>query len=417
MEPVLQWLRGDLATPGSAWNSLWPVFLIGGYFLGGLALYVLRTLAIGRYHDREVEERGSSAVLGSWARSYFAWLMRPIWALLLASGIPANAITTLSVLVSMLAGVAIAAGHFSLGGWLYILSGCCDFFDGRLARRTGSAGPAGAALDSVLDRYSESAVLFGLAWFYRDSWVLLCVLLTLAGSFLVSYVRARGEGLGVVAKVGLMQRPERLALLGGALALAPLLEVRLTPDPARPENLLTVIGLVVLAISTQITALRRLLFVVRELDRKPGVALLSRGRGSLLRNIVAAAVATGIDFAVVVGLVSRAGLSPEYATGCGCLVGALVNFAINRLWTFSANGTTGTQVLRYSIASSTGAVLNASGVAVLLLLPDLDYQLAWLLARVAIFLGWSYPLHKSYVFRHGTPEPHELDIETAGVDV
>ena len=112
-------------------------------------------------------------------------------------------------------------GQFSLGGWLYLCSGACDFLDGRLARITGKSSASGAALDSILDRYSEAAMLIGLAWYYRESWVLLPVLAFLAGSFLVPYVRARGEGLGLHLKVGLMQRPERVVVLGVAVVFSP----------------------------------------------------------------------------------------------------------------------------------------------------------------------------------------------------
>ena len=69
--------------------------------------------------------------------------------------------------------VALAAGRFALGGWLYLFAGILDVLDGRIARARGLASKKGAALDSVLDRYSDSAVLVGLSWYYRDSWVLL----------------------------------------------------------------------------------------------------------------------------------------------------------------------------------------------------------------------------------------------------
>ncbi len=230
--------------------------------------------------------------------------------------------------------------------------------------------------------------------------MLLCVLLTLTGSFLVSYVRARGEGLGVSVTIGLMQRPERLALLGGSLALSPLVEATFTPHDDRPLHVLTVVVLLVLAVSTHTTALRRLLFLLDELRDRPRLSILSRERGSLFRNIVAASIATAIDFAFVVFLVSRAKFDPAWATALGCALGGVVGFVINRTWTFSTNGAARTQAVRYAFASATTAGLNTAGVAVLLFLPDLAYQLAWLLVRIAVFVGWSYPLHRTYVFEH-----------------
>ena len=395
---MLPWLRGDLSTEERVWGALLPILVIGGYFVGGLLCYVVRTALFGRYVDAEIEDRGHSAMLGRWSRSYFAWLMQPIWNLIYGLGIPPNALTTLSLLLSGTSAVALAAGRFSLGGWLYICAGSCDFFDGRLARRTGRATKAGAALDSILDRYGECAVLVGLAWFYRDSWVLFAVLSTLVGSFMISYVRARGEGLGVDVKVGMLQRPERLTLLGGALALSPILEAWLDPSEAHPLHAAAVVALVVLAVGTQVTALRRMFYLLGELEEKPRLSVFSAERGSLLRNVVAAALATLGDFAFVVLLVDRAALAPELATACGCVVGGILNFSINRLWTFHANGRTASQALRYAFVSGTSAALNAAGVAVLLFLPDIPYQLAWILARCAVFIGWSFPLHKGYVF-------------------
>jgi len=148
MDSILQYLRGDLSTSGRVWSAIAPVLIMGGYFILGLCLYVVRTLIWGRYRDAEMEARGSSLMLGRWFRSYFAWLMRPIWSLLFRLQIPPNAITTLALLLSLTAAVALAGGRFALGGWLYICAGSCDFFDGRLARESGRASKAGAATKS-----------------------------------------------------------------------------------------------------------------------------------------------------------------------------------------------------------------------------------------------------------------------------
>jgi phosphatidylglycerophosphate synthase len=100
-------------------------------------------------------------LLGLWIRRYFVWVTRIPWRAVEASGVPANALTTLAALLALASGVAFAAGHFALGGWLYIFSGILDVFDGRLARAQQRAGPMGAVLDSVLDRYGDAAVLTG----------------------------------------------------------------------------------------------------------------------------------------------------------------------------------------------------------------------------------------------------------------
>lgn len=410
MQDVISWLKGDLTTAGRIWGAIAPALLLGSYFFGGLLIYMFRVVLKGGYRDAEIEARGSSALIGMRARNFFAWVMRPIWGLLQRAQVPPNAVTTLSVLLACAAGVSVAVGRFALGGWLYLFAGACDFIDGRLARVTGKASPAGAALDSVLDRYAESAILVGLAWFYRDSWVLLAVLVTLVGSHLVPYVRARGEGLGVDVKVGLMQRPERLVLLGATVAFSPIIEAWLVPLDTKPIHRLAVLGIVILAAATQLTAAQRLAHVLGKLDPRTAATFKrATDRGGIARNIIAALVATGVDFLMVTVLVSLASADPRLATALGCVVGGVTNFAINRIWTFGSTAPAIGQAWRYGFVSASSALLNSGGVAILLFLPALDYRLAWIIVRGAVFLAWNYPLHRDYVFSDepdGIEQPH-----------
>ena len=399
MDTFLNWLKGDLSSEERIWTAAAPALLLGSYFLVGLVVYALRVLLKGGYHDTEIESRGSTPILGMWARNYFAWIMRPVWGVFAKTQVPPNAVTTLSVLLACAAGVSVAVGRFALGGWLYLFAGACDFIDGRLARTTGRASPAGAALDSVLDRYSESAMMIGLAWYYRETWVLFPVLLALMGSMMISYVRARGEGLGVDVKVGIMQRPERLVILGVAVAFSPILAAWYTPLDPRPLHRLAVVGIVVLAASTQFTAAQRLIHVIHALDpRATAKWRRTTGRGSLLRNTVSAVVATGVDFAIYLGLVHLADVAPWSATAAGCLVGGVVNFTINRVWTFASSGHPIGEAWRYFFVSASSALLNSGGVAVLLFLPNLDHHFAWVVVRAAVFVAWNYPLQRDYVF-------------------
>ncbi|MCG8557141.1 MAG: GtrA family protein, partial [Proteobacteria bacterium] len=126
--------------------------------------------------------------------------------------------------------------------------------------------------------------------------------------------------------------------------------------------------------------------------------LLSLGEGSLFRNITAAGIATAFDFGVVYSLVAATWLGPEAATLCGCAVGGVVNFTINRVWAFGAPGPYLSQGARYTFVSVSSALLNAGGVAVFLLLPNMDYRIAWVIARSAVFITWNYPLHRDFVF-------------------
>jgi CDP-diacylglycerol--glycerol-3-phosphate 3-phosphatidyltransferase len=173
---------------------------------------------------------------------------------LVALGVSANALTLVGFLLNCLAGVTAAAGLLPLAGTLYLLFSSLDFLDGAVARITGSAGPFGAFFDSVLDRGAEAAVLVGLSYWYAANQQPLLVALcgvALSGSFLVSYARARAEGLGLECEVGWLQRPERIVLTGVGLLLAD------THSLVLP----TVLG--VLALVTAITTYQRIRHVGR----------------------------------------------------------------------------------------------------------------------------------------------------------
>lgn len=399
LQDIWNLFTGNLSTTQRVWTALAPTLLLIVYFVGGLILYTIRWSFKGSYVDAELRQRSTTPLTGMWMRMYFAWLMRPLWQPIIRSGLPANAITTLSVLLSTAAGVALAAGRFSLGGHLYLVSGILDVVDGRMARHKGTAKPSGAALDSIMDRYSDAAVFLGLAWYYRDHWVLLPVLIALVGSSIVPYIRAKAEASGVAIKdVGLMQRAERIIYLGGAVALSPVLEVVLHPTDPHPMHWLAVLGIVLLAISTQYTALQRLLHLLAALgdDWQPKWA--AKGKGSLGRNIVAAVVATGADFLLVLALVKTSGLAAPLATAVGCGLGAVINYTTNRVWTFGSKDAKLPQMGRYAFVSFSSALLNAGGVAVLMMLPAIDYRIAWVLVRGAVFVAWNFPLHRDYVF-------------------
>src|SRR5438874_6565988 len=129
-----------------------------------------------------------------------------------------NQVTVVGLALTFLAAGLAAFGQLRWAGVVLIFAGTCDILDGALARSTNAAYPYGAFLDSTLDRYSEGAVYLGLAAYFvtidppLQEWLILATLSALAGSFLVSYVRARAQSLGFVCKTGLFQRPERVVL-------------------------------------------------------------------------------------------------------------------------------------------------------------------------------------------------------------
>lgn len=127
-----------------------------------------------------------------------------------------NILTLIGLAVSVVAGAVIGLDYLLFGGALVLVSGIFDLLDGPLARATGRTSKFGAVLDSTCDRLGEAAVLFGLLVLYLDQhsfWEPIFIYTTLATSVLVSYVRARAEGLGLKCEVGIFTRAERIIVL------------------------------------------------------------------------------------------------------------------------------------------------------------------------------------------------------------
>src|SRR5947209_2851419 len=145
--------------------------------------------------------------------------IEPAIAFLVRNRVSPNTITTVGTLITIAAGVVYATGHIMTAGWIMNVTAFFDVADGEVARRTGRSSVFGAFYDSTLDRVADGALMAGLAFFYATSaihhnlaMVVVC-LVCIIGTFLISYTRARAETLGIDAKVGLMQRPERMVLL------------------------------------------------------------------------------------------------------------------------------------------------------------------------------------------------------------
>src|ERR1700682_5273674 len=129
-----------------------------------------------------------------------------------------NQITVVGLGLTVAAALLVAFGQLRWAGVVLIFAGTFDILDGALARSSGRAYPYGAFLDSTLDRYSEGAIYIGLAAYFASTdgplhrWLLLATVAALAGSFLVSYVRARAASLGFTRESGMFARPERVVV-------------------------------------------------------------------------------------------------------------------------------------------------------------------------------------------------------------
>lgn len=151
----------------------------------------------------------------------FLTVIEPLAKVLIYSGVHPHILTFSGLVFSLLAFNFFRNGFLFYGGVMVILAGICDVLDGRLARETQKMSKYGALIDSVVDRYSEVLIYMGLAlFFWRESALMIVLLiLTIAGSFLVSYTRARAEALGIECKIGLMQRQERMTYLAAGAIL------------------------------------------------------------------------------------------------------------------------------------------------------------------------------------------------------
>lgn len=178
----------------------------------------------------------------------------PAARLLEKMGLTPNQLTVIGLLLSTATAYLLSIGLFPAGGVLLILASALDMADGSLARLQGRASAVGALLDSTADRISEAAIFLGLLLFYinpRSISEVLLIFLALISSFMVSYLRAKGEGLGVDCNVGVMTRPERVLALAAGLLMGQVF-----------------VALVVIAAFSFLTALHRFWHIQNELSKR-----------------------------------------------------------------------------------------------------------------------------------------------------
>jgi CDP-diacylglycerol--glycerol-3-phosphate 3-phosphatidyltransferase len=178
--------------------------------------------------SEETKRRPRSLISNALFREFWYFLMEPLKKRLVAWGVSPNTITSWGAVFSVASAYFFAQGKFGLGGWLVILSATCDVYDGLLARAQGINRKSGAFYDSLLDRVGETFIFGGILWYFKADPVWFSItLIAMTSSQLVSYARARAEGLGFSGSRGLFQRAERMIVLTIALPLSPLFEVTL----------------------------------------------------------------------------------------------------------------------------------------------------------------------------------------------
>jgi len=155
-------------------------------------------------------------MITQWVRKVTRWIVLPIAKVVGKLGVSPNLITVIGFLLNIGVAYVLSCGHLRMGGVLVLAAAAFDGLDGTLARELKQSSRFGAFLDSVMDRFSESTVYGGLLAFYiseQNSELAMLIYAAIIGSLLVSYARARAEGVGVECKVGVMTRVERVAVL------------------------------------------------------------------------------------------------------------------------------------------------------------------------------------------------------------
>ena len=196
-------------------------------------------------------------LLPDWITNGYLRLIDPVANWLVKRGVHPNTITIVGTLCTVIGGVIYGTGHIRTGGFFLGITALFDVLDGTVARRSNKSSMFGAFLDSTLDRLADGFVLGGLAVFYATSQIhgsvplMITALFGLVGAFLTSYTRARAESLGLDAKVGLLQRPERVVLLSAPQALFGLVL----------DGWVLAIIVVILAATAWITVIQRVAYV------------------------------------------------------------------------------------------------------------------------------------------------------------
>jgi CDP-diacylglycerol--glycerol-3-phosphate 3-phosphatidyltransferase len=201
-------------------------------------------------------------LLGALEKPFYT-AVNPLVAWLIRSGVRPNTITTIGTGLVLVSGLVFALGHVRVGGLLLLVSGIADTLDGQVARGGAMVTKFGAFYDSTLDRVGDGATFIGIGAFfltapdvaYRTSAVIACMVAILS-SLLVSYARARAEGLGIDCKVGIAQRAERILLVGVCSLLV----------GAGTHALLLEGVVALLAVASVITVVQRFVYVFRHAD-------------------------------------------------------------------------------------------------------------------------------------------------------
>ncbi len=244
-------------------RSLWPVIILN--LLAIVTLIIFAFLYRKRERDAIIPAYSHKTFLGSFLREYGYWFTYPFLYIFIKLKLTPNTLTLCSPFLALISGYLYFKGNFAGAGWVLIGSGILDTLDGRLARLTNQITKEGAYLDSNIDRYSDAIMFGGIALYFRDNlFMLVIMLLTIVGTEITSYAKARGEVNGITTKIGLMQRSERVILLWVVSVFHPFIMIVLNKFSITREYPMMII-LTIMAILTNQTAIVRIRYIFKQI--------------------------------------------------------------------------------------------------------------------------------------------------------
>lgn len=210
----------------------------------------------------------STKLLGGGIKSWWVLLIRPVENFLIEEKYHPNVLTITTLVVSGLTGLFFHMGWIFVAGIFLLAGSTFDIFDGRVARAQDISSESGAFFDSCIDRYSEALIYIGLLSYFSGTFYVYLIFLILAASMMVSYTRARAEGLGIKCEVGMMQRTERVVYLG-VLSVFNFVGNYITGFLGLgANNYLFKLSVILLFVFSFYTSLQRMSHVMKELKAK-----------------------------------------------------------------------------------------------------------------------------------------------------
>ncbi|MCP4133433.1 MAG: CDP-alcohol phosphatidyltransferase family protein [bacterium] len=261
------------------YNSILPSLIVAISFLTVLVYYGMTWPY--RKKTQEVLERMHKSFLGVFFREFWYWFTDPVVLFFKITRFTPNMVTGLSIFLSIFTGYLFFIGEIGWGGWMVVVSGSMDTFDGRLARMTDQSSRSGEFFDACVDRYSDAFVFMGIALYFVsryymnqgagtittiDFLMLIVSMLTLVGTEVMSYIKARGEAMGFTTKRGLMQRPERVALLALFTVLHPFFKI-IADEYQWPSDISLIGVMILMAVLINFSAIVRLISIFRDIKR------------------------------------------------------------------------------------------------------------------------------------------------------